>query len=79
MVFPPRLCTSRDMFETFSLQVQNKGPNARIKLKDMYYRNAIASISTNVEVAVVPPRASGHLWPDFRRWFATASTALPRH
>ena len=51
LAFPPRLCTSRDMFESFSLQVQNKGPNARIKLKDMYYRNAIASISTNVEVA----------------------------
>ncbi len=50
MVFSPRLYTSRDMLETFSLQVQNKGPNARIKLKDLYYRNAIAAISTNVEV-----------------------------
>jgi hypothetical protein len=50
MAFPPRLYTSRDMFETFSLQVQNKGPNARIKLKDLYYRNAVAAISTNVEV-----------------------------
>ena len=51
LAFTPRLYTSRDMLETFSLSVQNKGPNARIKLKDMYYRNAIASISTNVEVA----------------------------
>ena len=50
MVWPPKLYTSRDMFETFSLQVQNKGPNARIKLKDLYYRNAVAAISTNVEV-----------------------------
>lgn len=50
MAFSPRLYTSRDIFETFSLQVQNKGPNARIKLKDLYYRNAVAAISTNVEV-----------------------------
>ena len=50
MVFPPRLYTSRDMLETFSLQVQNKGVNAKIKLKDLYYRNAIAAIATNVEV-----------------------------
>ena len=50
MVFPPRLYSSRDMFETFSLQVQNKGPNARIALKDLYYRNSVAAISTNLEV-----------------------------
>jgi len=50
MAFSPRLYTSRDMLETFSVQVQNKGPNAKIKLKDLYYRNAIASIATNVEV-----------------------------
>jgi hypothetical protein len=50
MAFSPRLYTSRDMLETFSLQVQNKGPNAKIKLKDLYYRNAVAAIATNVEV-----------------------------
>jgi hypothetical protein len=50
LAFTPRLYSSRDMWETFSLQVQNKGPNARIKLKDAYYRNAIAAIATNVEV-----------------------------
>ena len=30
--------------------MQNKGPNARILLTDLYFRNGVASISTNVEV-----------------------------
>lgn len=51
MVFPPRLLTARDMYETFSLQVQNKGANARIMLKDAYYANAVASLSINLEAA----------------------------
>ena len=38
------------MLETFSLSVQNKGPNARIELTDLYFRNGVAAISTNVEV-----------------------------
>lgn len=50
LAFTPRLYSSRDMLETFSLSVQNKGPNARIALTDLYYRNAVAAISTNVEV-----------------------------
>ncbi len=50
LAFVPKLYTSRDMLETFSLSVQNKGPNARIMLTDLYFRNGVASISTNVEV-----------------------------
>jgi hypothetical protein len=50
LAFTPRLYTSRDMLETFSLSVQNKGPNARIMLTDLYFRNGVAAISTNVEV-----------------------------
>src|SRR5215472_3083726 len=50
LAFTPRLYTSRDMLETFSLSVQNKGPNARIELTDLYFRNGVAAISTNVEV-----------------------------
>lgn len=50
LAFTPRLYSSRDMLETFSLSVQNKGPNAKIELIDLYNRNAIAAISTNVEV-----------------------------
>ncbi len=50
LAFTPRLYTSRDMLETFSLSVQNKGPNARILLTDLYFRNGVAAISTNVEV-----------------------------
>jgi hypothetical protein len=50
LAFTPRLYTSRDMLETFSLSVQNKGPNARIQLTDLYFRNGVAAISTNVEV-----------------------------
>ncbi len=50
LAFTPRLYTSRDMLETFSLSVQNKGSNARIQLTDLYYRNGVAAISTNVEV-----------------------------
>lgn len=50
LAFTPRLYSSRDMLETFSLSVQNKGPNAKIELTDLYYRNAIAAISTNLEV-----------------------------
>lgn len=50
LAFTPRLYSSRDMLETFSLSVQNKGSNAKIELTDLYYRNAIAAISTNLEV-----------------------------
>lgn len=50
IAFTPRLYSSRDMLETFSLSVQNKGPNARIELTDLYFRNGVAAISTNVEV-----------------------------
>lgn len=50
MAFIPKLYSSRDMLETFSLMVQNKGPNAKIQLTDLYYRNAIAAIATNLEV-----------------------------
>lgn len=50
LAFTPRLYTSRDMLETFSLSVQNKGPNARVLLTDLYFRNGVAAISTNVEV-----------------------------
>jgi len=50
LAFIPKLYTSRDMLETFSLSVQNKGPNAKIELIDLYFRNGVAAISTNVEV-----------------------------
>jgi hypothetical protein len=50
LAFIPRLYSARDMYETFSLDVQNKGPNAKVPLRDLYNRNAIAAISTNVEV-----------------------------
>lgn len=50
MAFNMRLYSSRDMLEQFSLNVQNRGPNAKIKLKELYYRNAVAAISTNLEV-----------------------------
>jgi len=50
MAFPLRLYTSRDMLEQFSLTTQNRGEPARIMLKELYYRNAIAAIATNVEV-----------------------------
>ena len=49
LAFTPRLYTSRDMLETFSLSVQNKGPNARILLTDLYFRNGVAATPTNVE------------------------------
>jgi hypothetical protein len=50
LALTPRLYSSRDMLETFSLSVQNKGPNARILLTDLYFRNGVAAIATNVEV-----------------------------
>jgi hypothetical protein len=50
LAFIPKLYTARDMYETFSLDVQNRGPNAKVPLRDLYNRNAIAAISTNVEV-----------------------------
>lgn len=50
LAFVPKLYSSRDMLETFSLGVQNRGPNAKIELIDLYNRDAIAAISTNVEV-----------------------------
>lgn len=50
LAFICKLYTARDMYETFSLDVQNKGPNAKVPLRDLYNRNAIAALSTNVEV-----------------------------
>jgi hypothetical protein len=50
LAFVCKLYTARDMYETFSLDVQNKGPNAKINLRDLYNRNAVAALSTNVEV-----------------------------
>lgn len=50
LAFTCRLYTARDMYETFTLDVQNKGPNAKIPLRDVYNRNAVAALSTNVEV-----------------------------
>lgn len=50
LAFICKLYSARDMYETFSLDVQNKGPNAKVPLRDLYNRNAIAAISTNVEV-----------------------------
>lgn len=50
LAFICKLYSGRDMYETFSLDVMNRGPNAKVPLRDLYNRGMIASISTNVEV-----------------------------
>ena len=64
LAFVPKLYSTYDNWETFSLGVQNRGPAAKINLMDLYAQLHIRAINTDVEVGLVPPRAGSRGWAD---------------
>jgi hypothetical protein len=50
LAFEPRLYSTYDNLETFSLMVQNRGQAKRVTLKDLYAQSHIKAINTDVEV-----------------------------
>ena len=50
LAYDERLYSSRDLLETFSLEVRNRGAARRVDLEDLYAQLAVQGINTDIEI-----------------------------